>query len=83
MRNLTSLLSDKLQKIWLCRHTFIAISPLVEIGNTVAHTDTKQYLWTPICSEDFLSVWIDCSYETSDKTFLPHENVCLNLAMSY
>jgi hypothetical protein len=32
MRNLTFLLSDNLQKCWLCRHTFMANSPLVATG---------------------------------------------------
>jgi hypothetical protein len=36
-RNLTILLSDKLQKFWLCRHTFMANSPLVAIGDRIAH----------------------------------------------
>jgi hypothetical protein len=38
MRNLTLLLSDKLQKCWLCRHTFMANSPLVAIEDGVTHT---------------------------------------------
>jgi hypothetical protein len=37
MRNLTILLPDKLQKSWLCRHTFMAYSPLVAVGDRVAH----------------------------------------------
>jgi hypothetical protein len=42
MRNLTILLSEKLQKRWLCRHIFMANSPLVEIGDRVAHLGTNQ-----------------------------------------
>jgi hypothetical protein len=37
MRNLTILLSDKLQKCWLCRRTFMANSSLVAIGDRVSH----------------------------------------------
>jgi hypothetical protein len=37
MRNLTVLLSDKLQKCWLCRHTFMANSRLVATGDRVAY----------------------------------------------
>jgi hypothetical protein len=37
MRNLTVHLSDKLQNCWLSRHTFMANSPLVAIGDRVAH----------------------------------------------
>jgi hypothetical protein len=36
MQNLTVLLSDKLQKCWLCRHAFMARSPLLAIGDKVA-----------------------------------------------
>jgi hypothetical protein len=36
MQNLTILLSDKLQKCWLCRHAFMANSPLVAFGDRVA-----------------------------------------------
>jgi hypothetical protein len=43
MRNLTVLLCDKLQKCWLCRHTFMANSPLVAIGDGVAHLGTTVY----------------------------------------
>jgi hypothetical protein len=43
MRYLTILLSHKLQKILLCRHTIMANSPLVAIGDRVAHLD-----FTPI-----------------------------------
>jgi hypothetical protein len=35
--NLIILLSDKLQKCWLCRHTFMVNSPLVAIGSCVSH----------------------------------------------
>jgi hypothetical protein len=42
MRNLTILLSDKLQKCWLCRHTFMANSPLVAIGNRVSHPGSRK-----------------------------------------
>jgi hypothetical protein len=44
MRNLIILLSDKLQKCWLCRHTFMANSPLVATRNRVAHPGVT--LWT-------------------------------------
>jgi hypothetical protein len=37
MWNLTILLSDKLQKRWLCRHTIMANSPLVAIGDSFVH----------------------------------------------
>jgi hypothetical protein len=40
MQNLTVLLSDKLQKCWLCRHTFMANLPLVAIGDRVAYPGT-------------------------------------------
>jgi hypothetical protein len=36
MRNLTILFSNKLQKCWLCRHTFMANSPIEAIGDNVA-----------------------------------------------
>jgi hypothetical protein len=42
MRNLTILLSGKLQKCWMCRHTFMANSPLAAIGDRVAHPVSKQ-----------------------------------------
>jgi hypothetical protein len=44
MRNSTVLLSDKLQKCWLCRHTFMAISPLVAIGDRVAHPEAMRFV---------------------------------------
>jgi hypothetical protein len=34
-------LSDKLQKCWLGRHTFMANSPFVAIGDRVAHPGTR------------------------------------------
>jgi hypothetical protein len=37
MWNVAVLLSDKLQKCWLCRHTVMANSPLVAIGDRVTH----------------------------------------------
>jgi hypothetical protein len=43
MRNLTILLPKKLQKRWLCRHTFMANSPLAAIGNRVAHPGSIAY----------------------------------------
>jgi hypothetical protein len=42
MRNFTILLSDKLQKCWLFRHTFMANSPLVAIGDRVAYTGARS-----------------------------------------
>jgi hypothetical protein len=43
MRNLTILLCDKFQKCWLCRHTFMANSPLVATGDRLAHPETRLY----------------------------------------
>jgi hypothetical protein len=48
MRNLTILLSDNLQKWWLFSHTFMANSPLLGIGDRVAHHGiriTKEISW--------------------------------------
>jgi hypothetical protein len=42
MRNLTVLLSDKLQKCWLCHHTFMANSPPVATGDRIAHPGSKR-----------------------------------------
>jgi hypothetical protein len=42
MQNLTFLLSDKLQKCWLCRHTFMANLPFVAIGDRVAHPGARM-----------------------------------------
>jgi hypothetical protein len=41
IRNLTILLSDKLQIGWICRHTFMANSSLVAIGDRVANRGHK------------------------------------------
>jgi hypothetical protein len=41
MLNLTILLSDKLQKCWQCRHTSMANSPLVAIGDRFAHPGSR------------------------------------------
>jgi hypothetical protein len=49
MRNLTILLSDKLQMCWLCRHTSTASSPLVAIGDMVAQTDAMGLQRKPFC----------------------------------
>jgi hypothetical protein len=38
MRNLTVLLSDNLQKYWPCRHTVMARSPFLAIGDKVAQS---------------------------------------------
>jgi hypothetical protein len=37
MRNLTIILSDKLQKFWPCRHTFMANPPLLATDDRVSH----------------------------------------------
>jgi hypothetical protein len=42
MRNLTFILSDKLQKYWLCHHIFMAISPLMSIGDRFAHPGSRN-----------------------------------------
>jgi hypothetical protein len=43
MLNVTIILSDKLQKCWLCRHTFMANSPLAVIGDRFAHPGYNAY----------------------------------------
>jgi hypothetical protein len=58
MRNLTILLSDKLQKCWLCHHTFMANSPLVAIGDRVAHPGTKGF---KVCHSPAPCIWIGWS----------------------
>jgi hypothetical protein len=47
MRNLTILLSDKLQKCWLCRHTFVADSSLVAIDDRVANPEDTGKIFCP------------------------------------
>jgi hypothetical protein len=42
MRYLTVLLSEKLQECWLCSHTFMTNSPLVAIGDRVAHPGSRR-----------------------------------------
>jgi hypothetical protein len=50
MRNLTILLSNKLQKCWLCSPTFVASSPLVAIGDRIGLPGSKVTL------QSFISV---------------------------
>jgi hypothetical protein len=42
MRNLKILVYDSWQKCWLCRHTFMANSPLVAIGDRFAHPEYSE-----------------------------------------
>jgi hypothetical protein len=41
MLNLTIILCDMLQKFWMCCHTLMVNSPLVAIGDRVAHPGAR------------------------------------------
>jgi hypothetical protein len=53
MQNLTVILSDKLQECWLCRHTFMASSPL---GDRVAHPGSTAIKYFENVTCNFISI---------------------------
>jgi hypothetical protein len=68
MRNLTILLSDKLQKCWLCRHTFVAISPLVAIDDRVAQPGDGKWMTCKMPSQTCKTLTVIISNTSRMKT---------------
>jgi hypothetical protein len=50
MRNLTVLMSDKMQTFLLCRHNFMANSPFVATGDRVAHPGSSVINYDRACN---------------------------------